>query len=97
MNMLEDCFSSNVQIYKKIYFERVLKDFVSKFVVTQNIFLLSLRNFDQELIIFMVYFQIWNKKERKIIISRDISGHMGPIDIETPYMNMLEGFVFPQM
>ena len=30
------------------------------------------------------YFQIWNKKEHNIIISRVISCHMGPMYFETP-------------
>ena len=30
------------------------------------------------------YFQIWNKKEHNIIISRVISSHMGPMYNETP-------------
>ena len=40
-----------------------------------------------ELIVFIVYnFQIWNKKEHNIIISRVISSDMGPMYIETPYI-----------
>ena len=35
------------------------------------------------------YFQIWNKKERNIIISRVIGSHMGPLYIETPYILFL--------
>ena len=45
--------------------------------MTQNIFPL-LSN--------VYYFQIWNKKEHKIIGSRVISSPMGPIYIETPYI-----------
>ena len=40
---------------------------------------------DLELIFVIVYyFQIWNKKEHNIIISRVISSHMGSVYIETP-------------
>ena len=38
------------------------------------------RHCDQGLIVVIVYyFDIWNKKERNIIISRVISSHMGPM------------------
>ena len=38
------------------------------------------------LVVIEYYFQIWNKKESNIIISRTISSHMGPMYIDTPYM-----------
>ena len=56
--------------------------------MTQNIFLSLVQGHcDQGLINVMVnYFQIWNKKEHKIISSSYvISKHMGPMYIETPY------------
>ena len=52
-------------------------------------FFLLDKHCDRGLIVVIVYyFQIWNKKEHNIIISRAISGHMGgvPIYIETPYI-----------
>ena len=36
------------------------------------------------LVVILNYFQIWNKKEHSIIISRIISRHMGLMYIETP-------------
>ena len=43
---------------------------------------------DRGLIVVIVYyFQIWNKKDHNIIISRVISSHMGPMYIET--MNVI--------
>ena len=43
------------------------------------------RHCDQELIVVIVYyFQIWNKKEHNIIISKVFSSHMGPMYIATP-------------
>ena len=77
-----------------IYFETVLNDFLSKYIVTQNIFFLSCpRHCDQGLIVVIVYyFQIWNRKENIIIISRVISSHMGPMYIETPYISFLNKF-----
>ena len=48
-------------------------------------FLSSPIHCDQVLIVVIeYYFQIWNKKEHNIIISRVISSHMGPMYIETP-------------
>ena len=38
--------------------------------------------------VIVYYFQIWNKKEH-IIINRVMSSHMGPMYIETPYINEL--------
>ena len=51
-----------------------------------KIFLLSCpRHCDQGLIVVILYyFQIWNKKEHNIIISKFISSHMGLMYIETP-------------
>ena len=37
-------------------------------------------------VIIVYYFQIRNRKEHNIIISRVISSHMGPIYTETPYI-----------
>ena len=69
-----------------IYFETVLNDFVSKYVVTQNIFPLLLRYGDCGLIVVRVYyFQIWNKKKEHNINIRVINGHIGPMYIEKPY------------
>ena len=52
-------------------------------------FLSCPRHCDQGLIVAIVYyFQIWNKKENNIIISRVISSHMGPMYIEIPYKTM---------
>ena len=71
------------------YLKWVLNDFVSKLVVTQNIFLSCPRHFDQGLIVVIVYdFQIWNKREHNIIIIRVIIYHMGPMYIETPYITI---------
>ena len=68
-----------------IYFDKVLSDFVFIYVLMQNIFLCCPRNRDQGVIVVIVYcFQIWNKKEHNIIISRIISSHMGSMYIETP-------------
>ena len=39
------------------------------------------------IVVIVYYFQIWNKKEHSIIISRGISSHMGPMYIDTPYTN----------
>ena len=38
------------------------------------------------IVVIAYYFQIWNKKEHHIIISRVISSHKGPMHIETPYI-----------
>ena len=38
-------------------------------------------------VVIIYYFQIWNKKERWVIISRVISSHVGPMYIETPYIS----------
>ena len=55
---------------------------------TQYFFLSCSRHCDWGLIVVIeYYFQIWNKKEHNIIISRVISSHMGPMYIETPYIN----------
>ena len=52
-------------------------------------FLSCPRQIDQGLIVVRVYhFQMWNKKEHNIIISRVINSHMGPMYIETPYITM---------
>ena len=52
-------------------------------------FLSCPRHCDQGLIVVIVYyFQIWNKNEDNIIISRVMSSHMGPTYIETPYITM---------
>ena len=40
------------------------------------------------MVIIVYYFQIWNKKEHNIVISRVISSHMGPVYIVTPYVTM---------
>ena len=46
---------------------------------------------DQGLIVVIVYyFQIWNKKEHNIIISRVISSHMVPMYIETHCIYMIQ-------
>ena len=52
----------------------------------RKIFFLSCpRHSDRGLIVDIVYyFQIWNKKEQSIIISRVISSHMSPMYIKTP-------------
>ena len=64
------------------------------FFFTQNIFLSCPRHCDRGLIVDIVYyFQIWNKKEYKIIISRVINSHMGSMCIETPYIIWF-GFFF---
>ena len=48
----------------------------------------SSRHCDRGLIVVIIYyFQIWNKREHSIIISRVISSHMGPMFIETLYIN----------
>ena len=53
----------------------------------QNIFLTSPRHRGQGLIVVTVYyFQIWNKKEHNIIISRVISSQIGPMYIDTRYI-----------
>ena len=48
-------------------------------------FLSCPRHCNQGLIVIVYYFQIWNKKEPNIIISKVISSHMGHLYIETPY------------
>ena len=54
-------------------------------------FLSCLRHCDQGLIsVIVYYYQIWNKKEHNIIISRVISCHMGHVYIETPYICWLD-------
>ena len=57
--------------------------FLSSNKLWREIFFLSCpRHCDQGLIVVIVYnFQIWNKKEHNIIISRIMSGHMGPMYI----------------
>ena len=51
-----------------------------------NIFFCCQKHCDRGIIIVIVnYFQIWNKNEHNIIISRVISSHIGPMYIETPY------------
>ena len=52
-----------------IYFVKVLNDFVSKLVVTQNIFPLFLRHCDQGLIVVIIYyFKIGNKKKNITLV-----------------------------
>ena len=42
---------------------------------------------NQRLIVAIIsYFQIWNKKEHNIIISKVINSHMDPMYNETPYI-----------
>ena len=51
------------------------------------IFLSCPRHCDRGLIVVIVYyFQIWNRKEYNIIISRVISSHMGPIILTHPIL-----------
>ena len=76
-----------VIIMSCIYFERILNDFVSKKEKAPNIFFSGPRLYDRELVVVLVYyFQIRNKKEYNIIISRVTSSHMGPVYIETLYI-----------
>ena len=73
-----------------IYFETAVNDFCD----TKYIFLSCPRHCDQGLIVVIVYyFQIWNKKEHNIIISRVIESHMSPMYIETPYTSERFPFV----
>ena len=59
-----------------ICFETVLNEFVSKYVVTQNIFsLLSKVLWSGIKIVKVYYFQIWNQKEHNIIISSYLQSH----------------------
>ena len=54
---------------------------------TKIFFLFYPSHCDRGLIIFIVYyFQIWNKEEHTITISRVISCHMGPMYTETIYI-----------
>ena len=77
----------------------VLNDFVSKQVVMQDIFPLLSKNFDQGLIVVIVYyFQIWNKKElAQSVVSADytncISAERSDSPNECPVMtlNNLDG------
>ena len=56
-------------------------------------FLSCPRHCDQRLIVVIVYyFQIWNKEEHSIISSRVMSSYMGPMYIETYYINRLHLF-----
>ena len=56
-------------------------------------FLSCPRHCVQGLIVVIAYFfQIWNKREHNIMISRVISSHIGPMYIETPYINGLHLF-----
>ena len=51
------------------------------------VFLCCPRHYDQGLIIVIVhYFQIWNKKEHNVIISRVISSQMGPSILRQPVL-----------
>ena len=43
------------------------------------------------MVVIVYYFQIWNKKEHNIIISRAISSHMDPMYIETPHNIIKDG------
>ena len=43
---------------------------------------------DGGLIVVVYYFQIWNKKEHKIISSRVISSQIGHMYIEKPYIKI---------
>ena len=65
-----------------IFFVTVLNDFVSKYVVMQNVFFLSSsRHCDRGLKVdTLYYFQIWNKKEHNITIN-----HIIAMYIETAY------------
>ena len=66
-------------------FETVLKDFVFKLVVTQNIFPLSSKALWSGInSCYRILFQIWSTKEHKIIIIRTIRYHIRPMYIETP-------------
>ena len=87
-----------------IYLETFLNDFVFKYLVRQNIFPSCPSHCDRGFIVVIyvhgrfivviyvdgrhIYFQIWNKKQHKII-SRDISSHIGPLYIDVPYINGL--------
>ena len=71
-----------------VYFEIVLNDFCLQISSAAKHFLSYPRHCDQGLIVVIVYYSnIWNKKEDNVIISRIISSHMGPIYIETAYIN----------
>ena len=48
------------------------------------------------LLIIVYYFQIWNKKEYIIIISKVFSSHMGSMYTETPYISSHVGPVYTE-
>ena len=52
-------------------------------------FCLQISSDTKYLVVIVYYFQIRNKKEHYIIISRVISSHLGPMYIETPYIYTL--------
>ena len=75
-----------------IYFETVLNDFVSKLVVTKNIFLSCLRHCDRGLIV--VKYSIFKSETKKntALLLVELVAVTGRMYIETPYINGLDLF-----
>ena len=73
-----------------IYFETILNDFCLQISCDAKYFFHSCsRSSEQGLIVVIVYyFQIWNQKERNIIICRVISNHITHVYWDTLYIYM---------
>ena len=83
------CLSNKPLSYKCVAFiSRHFKMILSPNMKRCKIFFLSCTRHSEQwfIVVIVSHFQIWNKKEHNIIISRVISSHIGPIYIKTPYV-----------